>query len=91
MREQAIRIEGTMNTLEQASLEVVKPRTIGVLTEKGKRGFSTKMSNDRFETFRALANAQGLSISGLATVLINKYIEEHVDEVLMLKNLRDKF
>lgn len=90
MREQAIRIEGTMNTLEQASLEVVKPRTIGVLTEKGKRGFSTKMSNDRFETFRALANARGLSIGGLTAILIDRYVTEHVDEVLTLKSLREK-
>lgn len=89
MKEQTIRIEGTMNTLEQNS-EVVKPHTVSVLTDKRQRNCNARISDSKFETFRALANARGLSIGGLTAILIDKYITEHVDEVLTLKRLRDK-
>lgn len=94
MREQAIRIEGTMSTemgIEQ-NLKVPKLHAIGVPIEGESKlkNLNVNLTDDKFVTFKALANSLGLSVGKLTAVLINRYITEHVDEVLALKSLRDK-
>lgn len=87
--EERVRIEGTLQPLEQ-KLEIIKPHTVSVLTDKRQRNCNARISDSKFETFRALANARGLSIGGLTAILIDRYVTEHVDEVLTLKSLREK-
>ena len=44
----------------------------------------------RYETYKSLVKANGSTVSDMTTELINKYIEEHVDEIIMLRDLRER-
>ena len=58
--------------------------------DDNKYNIKTTISRNRYETYKSLVKANGSTVSAMTAELINKYIEEHVDEIIMLKDLRER-
>ena len=90
MNKTAVRIEGTMTT-QSNKQDVVKEKvSVPVNIDGNKYNIKTTISRKRYETYKSLVKANGSTVSAMTTELINKYIEEHVDEVIMLRDLRER-
>ena len=90
MKKTAVRIEGTMTT-QPNKQDVVKEKvSVPVNIDGNKYNIKAIISRKRYETYKSLVKANGSTVSAMTTELINKYIEEHVDEIIMLKDLREK-
>ena len=90
MKKTAVRIEGTMTT-QPNKQDVVKEKvSVPVNIDGNKYNIKTTISSKRYETYKSLVKANGSTISAMTAELINKYIEEHVDEIIMLKDLRER-
>ena len=90
MNKTAVRIEGTMTT-QSNKQDVVKEKvSVPVNIDGNKYNIKAIISRKRYETYKSLVKANGSTVSAMTTELINKYIEEHVDEIIMLKNLRER-
>ena len=90
MKKTAVRIEGTMTT-QPNKQDVVKEKvSVPVNIDGNKYNIKAIISRKRYETYKSLVKANGSTVSAMTTELINKYIEEHVDEIIMLKDLRER-
>ena len=90
MNKTAVRIEGTMTT-QPNKQDVVKEKVSGQGNiDDNKYNEKTTISRKRYETYKSLVKANGSTVSAMTAELINKYIEEHVDEIIMLKDLRER-
>ena len=90
MKKTEVRIEGTMTT-QPNKQDVVKEKvSVPVNIDGNKYNIKAIISRKRYETYKSLVKANGSTVSAMTTELINKYIEEHVDEIIMLKNLRER-
>ena len=90
MKKTAVRIEGTMTT-QPNKQDVVKEKvSVPVNIDDNKYNIKTTISRNRYETYKSLVKANGSTVSAMTAELINKYIEEHVDEIIMLKDLRER-
>ena len=90
MKKTAVRIEGTMTT-QPNKQDVVKEKvSVPVNIDGNKYNIKTTISSKRYETYKSLVKANGSTISAMTAELINKYVEEHVDEIIMLRDLREK-
>lgn len=92
MNNTAVRIEGTMTTQpKKQDLHVVKERvSVPVSVDGNYYNINTTISRKRYETYKSLVKANGSTVSAMTAELINKYIEEHVDEIIMLRDLRER-
>lgn len=92
MNNTAVRIEGTMTTQpNKQDLHVVKERvSVPVSVDGNYYNINTTISRQRYETYKSLVKANGSTVSAMTAELINKYIEEHVDEIIMLRDLRER-
>lgn len=92
MNNTAVRIEGTMTTQpNKQDLHVVKERvSVPVSVDGNYYNINTTISRQRYETYKSLVKANGGTVSAMTAELINKYIEEHVDEIIMLRDLRER-
>lgn len=92
MKKTAVRIEGTMTTQpNKQEINVVKEKmSVPINIDGDKYNIKATMSRKRYETYKSLVKANGSTVSAMTTELINKYIEEHVDEIIMLKDLRER-
>ena len=92
MNSTAVRIEGTMTTQpNKQDLHVVKERvSVPVSVDGNYYNINTTISRQRYETYKSLVKANGSTVSAMTAELINKYIEEHVDEIIMLRDLRER-
>ena len=92
MNNTAVRIEGTMTTQpNKQDLHVVKERvSVPVSVDGNYYNINTTISRKRYETYKSLVKANGSTVSAMTAELINKYIEEHVDEIIMLRDLRER-
>lgn len=90
MNKTAVRIEGTMTT-QPNKQDVVKEKvSVPVNIDDNKYNIKTTINRKRYETYKSLVKANGSTVSAMTAELINKYIEEHVDEIIMLKDLRER-
>ena len=90
MKKTTVRIEGTM-TMQPNKQDVVKEKmSVPVNIDGNKYNIKTTISRKRYETYKSLVKANGSTVSAMTAELINKYIEEHVDEIIMLKDLRER-
>ena len=90
MKKTAVRIEGTMTT-QSNKQDVVKEKvSVPVNIDDNKYNIKTTISRKRYETYKSLVRANGSTVSAMTAELINKYIEEHVDEIIMLRDLRER-
>lgn len=90
MNKTAVRIEGTMTT-QPNKQDVVKEKvSVPVNIDDNKYNIKTTISRKRYEIYKSLVKANGSTVSAMTAKLINKYIEEHVDEIIMLRDLREK-
>ena len=90
MKKTAVRIEGTMTT-QSNKQDVVKEKvSVPVNIDGNKYNIKTTISRNRYETYKSLVRANGSTVSAMTAELINKYVEEHVDEIIMLKDLRER-
>ena len=90
MKKTEVRIEGTMTT-QPNKQDVVKEKvSVPVNIDGDKYNIKTTISRKRYETYKSLVRANGSTVSAMTAELINKYIEEHVDEIIMLKDLRER-
>ena len=90
MKKTEVRIEGTMTT-QPNKQDVVKEKvSVPVNIDGNKYNIKTIISRKRYETYKSLVKANGSTISAMTAELINKYVEEHVDEIIMLKDLRER-
>lgn len=90
MNKTAVRIEGTMTT-QSNKQDVVKEKvSVPVNIDDNKYNIKTTINRKRYETYKSLVKANGSTVSAMTAELINKYIEEHVDEIIMLKDLRER-
>ena len=90
MKKTAVRIEGTMTT-QPNKQDVVKEKvSVPVNIDGNKYNIKTTISRNRYETYKSLVKANGSTVSAMTAELINKYIEEHVDEIIMLRDLRER-
>ena len=89
MKKTEIRIEGTMTT-QPNKQEVKEKMSVPVNIDGDKYNIKTTISRKRYETYKSLVKANGSTVSAMTTELINKYIEEHVDEIIILKDLRER-
>ena len=90
MNKTAVRIEGTMTTQPNKQDVVKKKVSVPVNIDGNKYNIKTTISSKRYETYKSLVKANGSTVSAMTAELINKYIEEHVDEIIMLKDLRER-
>lgn len=92
MKKTAVRIEGTMTTQpNKQEKNVVKEKmSVPVNIDDNKYNIKTTISRKRYETYKSLVKANDSTVSAMTAELINKYIEEHVDEIIMLKDLRER-
>lgn len=92
MNKTKVRIEGTMTTQpNKQEINVVKEKmSVPVNIDGDKYNIKTTISRSRYETYKSLVKANGSTISAMTAELINKYIEEHIDEIIMLKDLRER-
>ena len=90
MNKTEVRIEGTMTT-QPNKQDVVKEKvSVPVNIDGNKHNIKTTISSKRYETYKSLVKANGSTVSAMTAELINKYIEEHVDEIIMLRDLRER-
>ena len=89
MKKTTVRIE-TMTTQPNKQDVVKEKMSVPVNIDGNKYNIKTTISSKRYETYKSLVKANGSTISAMTAELINKYIEEHVDEIIMLKELREK-
>ena len=90
MNKTAVRIEGTMTT-QPNKQDVVKEKvSVPVNIDDNKYNIKTTINRKRYETYKSLVKANGSTVSAMTAELINKYIEEHVDEIIMLRDLRER-
>ena len=90
MKKTEVRIEGTMTT-QPNKQDVVKEKvSVPVNIDGNKYNIKTTISSKRYETYKSLVKANGSTVSAMTAELINKYIEEHVDEIIMLRDLRER-
>ena len=90
MNKTAVRIEGTMTT-QPNKQDIVKEKvSVPVNIDGNKYNIKAIISRKRYETYKSLVKANGSTVSAMTTELINKYIEEHVDEIIMLRDLRER-
>ena len=86
MNNTAVRIKST-----QQEIHVVKERvSVPVSVDGNYYNINTTISRKRYETYKSLVKANGSTVSAMTAELINKYIEEHVDEIIMLRDLRER-
>ena len=90
MKKTAVRIEGTMTTQPNKQDVVKEKMSVPVNIDGNKYNIKTTISSKRYETYKSLVKANGSTVSAMTAELINKYIEEHVDEIIMLRDLREK-
>ena len=90
MKKTAVRIEGTMTTQPNKQDVVKEKMSVPVNIDGNKYNIKTTISRKRYETYKSLVKANGSTVSAMTAELINKYIEEHVDEIIMLKDLRER-
>ena len=92
MKKTKVRIEGTMETQpNKQEINVVKEKmSVPVNIDGNKYNIKTTISRKRYETYKSLVKANGSTVSAMTAELINKYIEEHVDEIIMLRDLRER-
>lgn len=92
MNKTAVRIEGTMTTQSnKQETHVAKEKiSVPINIDDNKYNIKIAISRKRYETYKSLVKANGSTVSAMTTELINKYIEEHVDEIIMLKDLRER-
>ena len=92
MKKTTVRIEGTMETQpNKQEINVVKEKmSVPVNIDGNKYNIKTTISRKRYETYKSLVKANGSTVSAMTAELINKYIEEHVDEIIMLRDLRER-
>ena len=90
MNETAVRIEGTMTTQPNKQDVVKEKMSVPVNIDGNKYNIKTTISRKRYETYKSLVKANGSTVSAMTAELINKYIEEHVNEIIMLKDLRER-
>ena len=90
MKKTAVRIEGTMTTQPNKQNVVKEKMSVPVNIDGNKYNIKTTISSKRYETYKSLVKANGSTVSAMTAELINKYIEEHVDEIIMLRDLREK-
>ena len=90
MNKTAVRIEGTMTTQPNKQDIVKEKMSVPVNIDDNKYNIKTTISRKRYETYKSLVKANGSTVSAMTAELINKYIEEHVDEIIMLKDLRER-
>lgn len=90
MKKTEIRIEGTMTTQPNKQDVVKEKMSVPVNIDGDKYNIKTTISRKRYETYKSLVRANGSTVSAMTAELINKYIEEHVDEIIMLKDLRER-
>ena len=90
MNKTAVRIEGTMTTKPNKQDVVKEKASVPVNIDGNKYNIKTTISRNRYETYKSLVKANGSTVSAMTAELINKYIEEHVDEIIMLKDLRER-
>ena len=90
MNKTEVRIEGTMTTQPNKQDVVKEKMSVPVNIDGNKYNIKTTISSKRYETYKSLVKANGSTISAMTAELINKYIEEHVDEIIMLKDLRER-
>ena len=89
MKKTTVRIE-TMTT-QPNKQDVVKEKvSVPINIDGNKYNIKATINRKRYETYKSLVKANGSTISAMTAELINKYIEEHVDEIIMLKELREK-
>ena len=90
MKKTEVRIEGTMTT-QPNKQDVVKEKvSVQVNIDNNRYNIKTTISRKRYDTYKSLVKANGSTISDMTAELINKYVEEHVDEIIMLKDLRER-
>ena len=90
MKKTAVRIEGTMTTQPNKQDVVKEKMSVPVNIDGNKYNIKTTISRKRYETYKSLVKANGSTVSAMTAELINKYIEEHVDEIIMLRDLRER-
>lgn len=90
MKKTAVCIEGTMTTQPNKQDVVKEKMSVPVNIDGNKYNIKTTISRKRYETYKSLVKANGSTVSAMTAELINKYIEEHVDEIIMLKDLRER-
>ena len=90
MNKTAVRIEGTMTTQPNKQDIVKEKMSVPVNIDDNKYNIKTTINRKRYETYKSLVKANGSTVSAMTAELINKYIEEHVDEIIMLKDLRER-
>lgn len=90
MNKTAVRIEGTMETQPNKQDIVKEKMSVPVNIDGNKYNIKTTISRKRYETYKSLVKANGSTVSAMTAELINKYIEEHVDEIIMLRDLRER-
>ena len=90
MNKTAVRIEGTMTTQPNKQDVVKEKMSVPVNIDGNKYNIKTTISRKRYETYKSLVKANGSTVSAMTAELINKYIEEHVDEIIMLRDLRER-
>ena len=92
MNKTAVRIEGTMTTQpNKQKTHVVKEKvSVPINIDGNKYNIKATINRKRYETYKSLVKANGSTVSDMTTELINKYIEEHVDEIIMLRDLRER-
>ena len=90
MKKTEVRIEGTMTT-QPNKQDVVKEKvSVPVNIDGNKYNIKTTISRKRYEAYKSLVKVNDSRVSAMTAELINKYIEEHVDEIIMLKDLRER-
>ena len=78
-------------TTQPNKQDVVKEKmSVPINIDGNKYNIKAIISRKRYETYKSLVKANGSTVSAMTTELINKYIEEHVDEIIMLKDLRER-
>ena len=92
MNKTAVHIEGTMTTQpNKQEKHIAKEKvSVPINIDGNKYNIKATMNRKRYETYKSLVKANGSTVSAMTTELINKYIEEHVDEIIMLKDLRER-
>ena len=90
MNKTKVRIEGTMTTQSNKQDVVKEKMSVPVNIDDNKYNIKTTISRKRYETYKSLVKANGSTVSAMTAELINKYIEEHVDEIIMLRDLRER-
>ena len=92
MNKTEVRIEGTMTTQpNKQKTHVIKEKvSVPINIDGNKYNIKAIISRKKYETYKSLVKANGSTVSAMTTELINKYIEEHVDEIIMLRDLRER-